>query len=103
VPPLHPGEAVLETRELAPDVYALVSNKPPIDNSGFVVGEKGVLVIDAHIDGAMARQIQARVREVTHKPILYLININFHGDHTFGNYAFPEETQIVAIGSPPTG
>ncbi|PPR20854.1 MAG: Metallo-beta-lactamase type 2 [Alphaproteobacteria bacterium MarineAlpha10_Bin2] len=96
MPPLHPGEAVLETRELAPGVYALVSNKPPIDNSGFVVGEKGVLVIDAHIDGAMARQIQARVREVTDKPILYLVNTNFHGDHTFGNYAFPEETQIVA-------
>ena len=96
VPPLHPGEAVLETRELAPGVYALVSNKPPIDNSSFVVGEKGVLVIDAHIDGAMARQIQARVREVTDKPILYLVNTNFHGDHTFGNYTFPEETQIVA-------
>ena len=96
VPPLHPGGVVLETRELSPGVYALVSNKPPTDNSGFVVGEKGVLVIDAHIDGDMARQIQARVREVTDKPILYLVNTNYHGDHTFGNYAFPEDTRIIA-------
>ena len=95
-PPLHPAGAQLETKQLAPGVYALLSNKPPVDNSGFVVGERGVLVIDAHINGAMARQIQAAVRRVTDKPILYLINTNFHGDHTFGNYAFPAETRIVA-------
>jgi hypothetical protein len=70
-PPLHPEGAKLETKQLAPGVYALVSTKPPVDNSGFVVGERGVLVIDAHINGAMARQIQAAVRAVTDKPILY--------------------------------
>lgn len=95
-PPLHPEGVILETRELSPGVYALVSNKPPTDNSGFVVGEDGVLVIDSHISGDMARQIQARVREVTDKPILYLVNTNYHGDHTFGNYAFPEDTRILA-------
>ena len=95
-PPLHPGETKLRTKELAPGVYALLSDKPAVDNSGFVVGERGVLVIDAHINGAMARQIQQAVRRVTDKPILYLVNTNFHGDHTFGNYAFPAATRIVA-------
>ncbi len=61
-----------------------------------MVGEKGALVIDSHISGDMAHQIQAHVREVTDKPILYLVNTNYHGDHTFGNYAFPEDTRIVA-------
>ena len=95
-PPLHPSGVQLETRELGPGVYALLSNQPPVDNSGFVVGSRGVLVIDAHINGAMARQIQAAVRAVTDKPILYLVNTNAHGDHTFGNYAFPAETKVVA-------
>ncbi len=95
-PPLHPGEVQLETRRLGAGVYALLSNQPPVDNSGFVVGERGVLVIDAHINGAMARQIQDAVRAVTDKPILYLVNTNAHGDHTFGNSAFPAETRIVA-------
>ncbi len=95
-PSLDPTGVQLQTKELAPGVYALLSPKPPVDNSGFVVGERGVLVIDAHINGTMARQIQAAVRAVTDKPILYLVNTNAHGDHTFGNYAFPAETTIVA-------
>ncbi len=95
-PPLDPTGVQHQTQELAPGVYALISNRPPVDNSGFIVGEKGVLVIDSHINGAMARQIQAAVRAVTDKPILYLVNTNYHGDHTFGNYAFPAETKIVA-------
>lgn len=95
-PPLHPKGIQLETRELGPGVYALLSNHPMVDNNGFIVGEKGVLVIDAHINGAMARQIQDAVRAVTDKPILYLVNTNHHGDHSFGNYAFPAETKIIA-------
>jgi glyoxylase-like metal-dependent hydrolase (beta-lactamase superfamily II) len=95
-PPLHPAGTRLETRRLAEGVYALVSNQNGVDNSGFVVGERGALVVDAHINAEMARQIQAAVRAVTDKPILYLVNTNYHGDHTFGNYAFPAETRIVA-------
>lgn len=95
-PPLHPGGAHLETRRLAEGVYALMSDRNGVDNSGFVVGERGVLVIDAHINAEMARQIQAAVAAVTDKPILYLVNTNFHGDHTFGNYAFPADIRIVA-------
>ncbi len=96
VPPLDPTGIELKTKRLAPGVYALLAGQGAVDNSGFVIGERGVLVIDAHINGAMARQIQAAVRRVTDKPILYLVNTNFHGDHTFGNYAFPASTQIVA-------
>jgi hypothetical protein len=49
-PPLNPTGARLETKELAHGIYGLLSSKPPVDNSGFVVGEHGVLVIDAHIN-----------------------------------------------------
>ena len=97
IPPrLNPTGAELETRELDDGVYALVSTIPGVDNSGFVVGSRGVLVIDAHINGTMAGKIQVAVRAVTDLPILYVVNTNYHGDHTFGNYAFPPETTIVA-------
>ena len=92
---LDPTGVRLETKELSRGVYALLSDKTNVDNCGFVVGEKGVLVIDAHISVGMARQIQEAVRRVTDKPILYLVNSNYHGDHTFGNCAFPVETLVV--------
>ncbi len=92
---LDPTGCTLSIREVAKGVYALLSSIPNVDNAGFVVGEKDVLVIDAHISIPMALQIQARVREVTDKPIRYLVNSNYHGDHTFGNCAFPAETLVI--------
>lgn len=92
---LHPAGCTLATRELAPGVFALISSIPGVDNAGFVVGDRGVLVIDAHISLPMAGQILARIREVTDKPIRYLVNSNYHGDHTFGNCAFPAETLLI--------
>src|SRR5213593_1327375 len=74
-PPLNPSGARLETQELAPGVYGLLSSKLPVDNSGFVVGAHGVLVIDAHINGAMAGRIQTAVRQITNKPILYVVRL----------------------------
>jgi glyoxylase-like metal-dependent hydrolase (beta-lactamase superfamily II) len=92
---LNPTGCTLTTKEQAPGVFALLSSIPGVDNAGFVVGEKAVLVIDAHISIPMARQIQERVREVTDKPIRYLVNSNYHADHTFGNCAFPPETLVI--------
>jgi len=95
-PPLNPTGVTLETRRLADGVYALLSNTPFADNAGFVVGADAVLVVDSHFNGRMGRQILDAVRQVTDKPIRYLLNTNAFGDHTFGNYVFPAETRIVA-------
>ena len=69
---LDPTGCELSIEELGTGVYALMSSLYNVDNAGFIVGDKGVLVIDAHICTAMGAQIQTRVREVTAKPILYL-------------------------------
>jgi len=92
---LNPTGCQLSIEKLGENAYALVSSIPGVDNAGFVVGDKGVLVIDAHISISMAKQIQERVREVTDKPIRYLVNTNYHADHTFGNCAFPAETLVI--------
>ena len=92
---LDPTGANLEIKEISAGVYALLSSIPNVDNTGFVVGENGVLVIDSHVNIAMAQLIQKRIREVTNKPILYLVNSNYHGDHTFGNCAFRKEVVLI--------
>lgn len=95
-PPLHPEGVTLRSERLGEGVFAILSDHPAVDNSGFIVGERGVLVIDSHISDAMARQILDLVRAETDNPILYLVNTNYHGDHTFGNASFPAETKIIA-------
>jgi cyclase len=95
-PNLDPSGVRLLPHYLGRGVYALMASRMPRDNSGVVVGSRGALVIDAGINGAMARHIQDRVRRLTDKPLLYLVNTNYHGDHTFGNYAFPDSVEIVA-------
>src|SRR5437879_12359752 len=94
-PPLNPSGARLETKELAPGVYGLLSSKPPVDNSGLVVGEHGVLVIDAHIDGAMAGLIETAVRQVTNKRIIYVVNTNYNSDGTLCTPDTPPEPRTV--------
>lgn len=95
-PPLDPTGLELETVEIDEGVFALLSNKPFTDNSGFVVGEDFVLVIDAHFNGEMGNQIISAVKKVTDLPIKYLVNLNAFGDHVFGNYVFPKSTTIIA-------
>jgi cyclase len=95
-PNLDPTGVRLRPRRLAEGVYALMAFPPPRDNSGVVIGEHGALVIDAGINPAMAHQIQQTVRRLTDRPILWLANTVYHGDHTFGNAAFPTTTRIIA-------
>jgi hypothetical protein len=84
-PNRDPTGVKLYPRFLGRGAYALMASRMPRDDSGVVFGSRGALVIDAGINGEMARHIQDRVRKLTDKPILYLVNTNYHGDHTFGN------------------
>jgi len=95
-PNLNPEGLKLRPVKLGDGVYALLANEMPKDNNGVVIGEKAALVIDAGINGAVARQIQQIVRSITDKPIRYLVNTTYHGDHTFGNAAFPPEVTILS-------
>ena len=95
-PDLNPDGLVLEPRELAPGVYALLADQVPKDNNGLIVGERAALVIDAGINGAVARQIQGLAHRLSDRPLRYLVNTTYHGDHTFGNYAFPPDLSILS-------
>jgi cyclase len=57
-------------------------------NSVFLVTNDGVLVIDTRQHPRAGQELIAEIRKVTDKPIRYVINSHFHGDHTFGNAAF---------------
>ena len=95
-PNLDPSGVRLRPKRLAQGVYALMATQPPRDNSGVIIGERGALVVDAGINTAIADQIQQIVRRLTERPLLWLANTVHHGDHTFGNAAFPAATKVIA-------
>jgi cyclase len=95
-PNLSPRGLRLAPTQLATGTYALVANIPPKDNNGLVVGERAALVVDAGIVPDIAAQLQRLVAQHTDRPLRYLVNTTYHGDHSFGNASFPAEVTVIS-------
>ena len=70
--------------EIGKDAYGIV-HEGGATNSGFIVGDEGVIVVEGLETKKLAHMVQAEVKKVTSKPIRSLICTHFHGDHALGN------------------
>ncbi|AWN47483.1 MBL fold metallo-hydrolase [Methylobacterium terrae] len=80
--------------ELAPGVYALTAEGDP--NSGIVVGDDSVLVIDARATPRMAGDLVRRVRAVTDKPIRHVLLTHYHAVRVLGVAGYPDRVNVIA-------
>jgi glyoxylase-like metal-dependent hydrolase (beta-lactamase superfamily II) len=65
-------------------------------NAAIFVRSKDVVVVDAHSKPSAAASLIAQIkREVTGKPVRYVVNTHFHWDHTQGNHAYREANEKV--------
>jgi cyclase len=77
--------------KVADGIYAALA-RPQIMtncNAAIFVGSQDVLVVDAHSKPSAAAALIAQIRkDVTAKPVRYLVNSHFHWDHTQGDAAY---------------
>jgi glyoxylase-like metal-dependent hydrolase (beta-lactamase superfamily II) len=64
-------------------------------NIGVSIGEDGVLIVDDQF-APLAPKIRAAITSVTDKPLRYVLNTHWHGDHVGGNKAFSSEATVIA-------
>jgi cyclase len=78
--------------EIAPGVHAFLQPDGGwcLNNAGLVVSEQGCVLIDTAATEARARLLRTLATEAAGSPPRLIVNTHSHGDHTFGNFVFPE-------------
>ena len=84
-------------KELSPGVFVRMGdrtrNQPA--NTGWVVFKDYVLVIDANYPWG-AKEILPEIKKTSSKPIRFVFNTHYHGDHAYGGSIFTDQgAQIV--------
>lgn len=83
----------IDTIRITDGVYQLVSGRG--SNITMSVGEDGVFIVDDNFT-ELTGKIRAAIATVTDKPVKFLINTHWHGDHVGGNQNFGKDSIIVA-------
>ena len=83
-------------QQLSPHCWAYTAEGDP--NSGVIIGDKFIMVSDCTATPAMARDLIARIREVSDKPIKYVLLTHYHAVRVLGASAFVAEgaTEVIA-------
>jgi len=79
--------------QLSEHAWAYTAEGDP--NTGIVIGDDAVLVADTQATPAMAADVIRRIREVTDKPIKYVVLTHYHAVRVLGASAYQPQ-QILA-------
>src|SRR5689334_7641897 len=79
--------------EIGRDLYAYTAQGDP--NTGVIVGDDSVMVIDAQATPVMAKRVIDKIRTVTDKPIKHVVLSHYHAVRVLGASAYGA-SEIVA-------
>ncbi len=74
---------------LSANAYAYTAEGDP--NSGIIIGDEAVLVLDTQATPVMAQDVIRRIREVTDKPIKFVLLTHYHAVRVLGASAYQAE------------
>ncbi len=94
-----PADPIVKTeglRQVSPHVYIIPDNSVPlVPNVGFVIGERGILVIDTGLGPRNGSAVLEVAKKLGGSRALYLVTTHFHPEHDLGAQAFPENTTMI--------
>jgi glyoxylase-like metal-dependent hydrolase (beta-lactamase superfamily II) len=88
------AEKEVSFTEIGAGLYAYTAQGDP--NSGIIVGDDSCMVIDAQATPAMAGRVIERVRQVTDKPIRYVVLSHYHAVRVLGASAYNAQSIIAS-------
>jgi glyoxylase-like metal-dependent hydrolase (beta-lactamase superfamily II) len=80
------GEKKISFDQIGSGLYAYTAEGDP--NSGVIVGDDAVMVVDVQPTPAMANDVIARIAKITDKPIKYVLLPHYHATRALGASAF---------------
>ncbi len=90
----QPQPAPLSVAELKDGVYWVKGGSGA--NTGFIIGRRAVIVIDAKMTEESAQAMLAEIRKLTPNPVTTVVLTHSDGDHVNGLSAFPKGVTVVA-------
>jgi len=85
------GDARFEIKRVADGVHVAVA-APAYkvnSNTAIIESDDGVMIVDTHSKPSAARVIVDHLRDLTPKPVRFVVNTHFHWDHWHGNEVYP--------------
>ncbi|HEY7040715.1 MAG TPA: MBL fold metallo-hydrolase, partial [Methylomirabilota bacterium] len=85
------GDARFDFERVADGVHVAVA-APAYkvnSNTAIIESDDGVVIVDTHSKPSAARVIVDRLRDITAKPVRFVVNTHFHWDHWHGNEVYP--------------
>ncbi|MFC4271560.1 MBL fold metallo-hydrolase [Sneathiella chungangensis] len=86
-------EKTISFTEIGRDLWAFTAEGDP--NTGVIIGDDSVMVIDTQATPRMANMVIERIRSVTDKPIKYVVLSHYHAVRVLGASAYQAE-EIIA-------
>jgi len=77
--------------------------RDPTSNCGIILTDDGVVLIDSGPNPPDSLIILKAVKQLTSKPIRFLINTETHNDHTTGNFVFSPPAVVIGAAGATTG
>lgn len=89
----------VKLQQLSGNVYMIEFVSPAGGNAGAnasaLIGDDGIVLVDAGF-APVAAKLEAALKMISDKPVKYVVNTHWHGDHTGGDAYFAKSATIIA-------